>query len=627
MNKTHKIAILGTSLVVLLMGLFIAKDWKPLPEEMPLGTSVSAPSESGLVGMWSMDNASTTAVIDLSGNGNDGAIASTTVNFVADQNGVPNQAMDFDGVGDYVTVGNIGNIKTFSAWVYPTANTKSIVDFDGGTISAEITNANLITATGWTTPTTYVNGVAGKLITLNSWNFITITSATNVNANALILGKEVSYYTGSISDVAIYSSALTQDQVSQLYKAGRTTAKWKIDPTSGVGTTTPKLQKGLIFDMPLQEPYTEAFSTTTANYLTTKDRTPYANDGKVDGATVTYDGLVDSAIGDVYINQDQAYGTWEFDVNKADDANIYVHFINSDTSIDDGYRFALRSTENIQFDVITNGAHDSTLFTSTSYISADTNYRFKITRSLDNHFTSYIKGGVYGWDSWTQIVESTGANPTTSGDDDYTSSTNLVVSTTADSGNSISNLKIDGKRHSLADATVSSGTWTTTAPSYDFDGTDDYIDLGLNKPTNLTGDITVSAWINPEVIGIDAILDNGEIIFYIYPSTDKILFSSNGGGIYIYSDNNSLSSNIWQHILVTRPSAGTNTNIYINGILGATANQNSGTPAAGTTNTFIGNRATLDRDFDGDMSDFKIWNRVLSASEVDYLYSKEKSKY
>ena len=186
-----------------------------------------------------------------------------------------------------------------------------------------------------------------------------------------------------------------------------------------------------------------------------------------------------------------------------------------------------------------------------------------------------------------------------------------------------------GKRHSLNKAVQSTGTWTTTAPSYEFDGTDDYIDLGADAPTDLTGDLTISAWINPSgwgEFGEGRIIDNGKLRFVIYSTNNRIRFES-VAGVSIYSADNSISLNAYQHILVTRPSAGTNTNIYINGVLSGTPNQNSGTPTGGTTNTTIGSNAALNRTFDGQISGLKIWNELLDVSQINYLYSKEKGNY
>ena len=251
-------------------------------------------NKENLVGAWTLNqddvNNAGTSIKDKSGNGNDGVIAVTPATFEQDQNGVPNQAMTFDGVGDYLTVGNIGNIKSISGWIYPTADDKSLFDLDGGTTSVEISSGTL-SSTAWTAPIYYVNGVVSQTLTLNAWNFITITDTTAENASALIIGNEASYYTGSISDLAIYSSALTQGEVSKLYLAGRTTAKIKMD-ANNANKITPKLQKGLILDMPLAEPYTEAGDDKIVSTLVNLETYAYTTftEASTSGFTATSDG-------------------------------------------------------------------------------------------------------------------------------------------------------------------------------------------------------------------------------------------------------------------------------------------------------------------------------------------------
>lgn len=182
---------------------------------------------------------------------------------------------------------------------------------------------------------------------------------------------------------------------------------------------------------------------------------------------------------------------------------------------------------------------------------------------------------------------------------------------------------------SLAKAIQISGTWATNRPAYKFNGSGDYIDLGEDKPTDLTGDITISAWINPESWGesnYGRILSNGQTEVWVGSIHSSVYFDCEGGASSIISADNSISLNTWQHILITRTADGV-VNFYIDGNLSGDINQDSGTPVAGTTNTFIGNREALDRTFDGQISGLKIWNRILAPREIYKLFNKEKNIY
>ena len=78
---------------------------------------------------------------------------------------------------------------------------------------------------------------------------------------------------------------------------------------------------------------------------------------------------------------------------------------------------------------------------------------------------------------------------------------------------------------------------------------------------------------NPDLIA------NGKSYLGIDESNGRLAFSSNSGQV-VRSANNSIALNTWYHVLVTRTkSVPLLDNLYINGILSGTANQNSATGA------------------------------------------------
>ena len=58
----------------------------------------------------------------------------------------------------------------------------------------------------------------------------------------------------------------------------------------------------------------------------------------------------------------------------------------------------------------------------------------------------------------------------------------------------------------------------------------------------------------------------------------------------------------------------------MNGVLSGAANQDSGTPAIGTTNTFIGNKDDGLRAFDGKIAKVRLYSYAMSAGQVADLY-------
>ncbi len=161
-----------------------------------------------------------------------------------------------------------------------------------------------------------------------------------------------------------------------------------------------------------------------------------------------------------------------------------------------------------------------------------------------------------------------------------------------------------------------------------FDGVNDLVDTGASDWIN-TSALTVSAWIRPKSHGeggAGSILDNRKAIFGMYDGagTNAVTFSSNAGVTTAKSANGSVPFNKWTHVIATRDASGV-VNFYVNGTLSGTANQNSGTPAAGTVGVQIGNTVFLSRTWDGYIDDLRVYNRVLSATEAKQLYNQNSS--
>lgn len=101
----------------------------------------------------------------------------------------------------------------------------------------------------------------------------------------------------------------------------------------------------------------------------------------------------------------------------------------------------------------------------------------------------------------------------------------------------------------------------------------------------------------------------------------KIVFISDGSADATGNPCSGSIPNItgWNNYTATRTAAGL-VNFYINGVLSGTANQNTGTPGAATTNLIIGNNAAGTRGVLGNLlSNAMTFNRVLTAKEVENL--------
>jgi len=159
------------------------------------------------------------------------------------------------------------------------------------------------------------------------------------------------------------------------------------------------------------------------------------------------------------------------------------------------------------------------------------------------------------------------------------------------------------------------------------DGSDDHVELEAGQGLNLTGNLTVTAWICPEsfgAAGYGRIVDKGSIAsgfaFYVKQSIQGLAYLTYGGS-NIDSDSGVIELDRWQHVAVSYDDASDTIAFYVNGTAagGGTYLTN---PADSTgEELIIGNRLdSLDRGFKGMLSDIRIYSRTLTAEEISAIY-------
>ncbi|MFA6077283.1 MAG: LamG-like jellyroll fold domain-containing protein [Candidatus Paceibacterota bacterium] len=232
--KKYISALLSFTLIALLFFL--------LSNQVHASTfGISRPVNSlGLVGYWTFDGKNTPwtsatagTTLDSSGNGNTGTLTNMA-QATSPVAGKIGQGLDFGGVDDYINIGNVGSgIRTISFWIKaPSAASQKIINIDG-TDQIETNGSSQITATSFPGATVYVNGVAGSTISAGTWNHVTITDSTGVNASTFELGRVSStYLSGSLDDVRIYNRALSTTEITQLYNTG--ISKFGVSPTKAL---------------------------------------------------------------------------------------------------------------------------------------------------------------------------------------------------------------------------------------------------------------------------------------------------------------------------------------------------------------------------------------------------------
>ena len=173
---------------------------------------------------------------------------------------------------------------------------------------------------------------------------------------------------------------------------------------------------------------------------------------------------------------------------------------------------------------------------------------------------------------------------------------------------------------------VQAGEWMLS-----FDGADDAVNAGTLGGANLQS-YTYEAWINPNSCGgygsvgfgrVFAgkglmLFANGLATSQFYPMNSFVLSVGESGSYY--SNNETFKIGQWQHVAVTHDAATHEVKLYING-QEATLTTRTAVENAMADNSaaelYIGNQASLDRQFDGLIDNARVWNVVRSQAEIE----------
>jgi hypothetical protein len=166
------------------------------------------------------------------------------------------------------------------------------------------------------------------------------------------------------------------------------------------------------------------------------------------------------------------------------------------------------------------------------------------------------------------------------------------------------------------------------------DSTSTNMGINLGDPTELRtiSNLTVSAWIKPESWGQSSygriadkkaggsgwafFLNNQSVGSSITFTRDRFVDASVTGAY------GSISLNVWQHVAVTYQSSAIK--IYVNGneVSYYSYSLGSGSLVSDMSrNLIVGNRGNGARGFKGSIDDFRIYDRVLSAGEIEHIYT------
>ena len=151
-----------------------------------------------------------------------------------------------------------------------------------------------------------------------------------------------------------------------------------------------------------------------------------------------------------------------------------------------------------------------------------------------------------------------------------------------------------------------------------FDGTNDYVTADINLPT---GDFTYSAWVKFNTVS------RKESIFSVGGDNELLIIKNTNGKLAVWIGGSeqivesSATDTDWHHIALTR--SGVNATLYRDGVsIGSSTSVGSGSLSFGNCDLLIasdsdnGCDGSLDDYLDGQIDELRIWDDVRTVSEI-----------
>lgn len=173
----------------------------------------------------------------------------------------------------------------------------------------------------------------------------------------------------------------------------------------------------------------------------------------------------------------------------------------------------------------------------------------------------------------------------------------------------------------VASAVIS--TVTVNAAALNFDGANDYVNIGngINTSLNNTNKVTVEAWVKPSTnTGFGAIIGNyattsGALQFLLRRQNNDFAFLTNNGGFVGVTAVATVTLNTWTHLAGTWD--GATIRLFVNGVLSATAAA-TGSIVTTTDPYWIGGETAAGGEyFKGNIDEIRVWNTARTQCEIN----------
>ena len=166
-----------------------------------------------------------------------------------------------------------------------------------------------------------------------------------------------------------------------------------------------------------------------------------------------------------------------------------------------------------------------------------------------------------------------------------------------------------------------------------FDGSNDLVQFPINSSLNITNNITLECFVNLNVIANGGVITFGtgsgeQYSLWFFTSPSRFAFGTNWPSSFEYGPTTTaLSSNTWYHVTTTFISGAWK--IYLNGVLDNSGSFNvSSLPVVSNAYLTLGDNHPGGQEYlSGKIANVKIYNRVLSATEISQNYEAVKTRF
>lgn len=161
-------------------------------------------------------------------------------------------------------------------------------------------------------------------------------------------------------------------------------------------------------------------------------------------------------------------------------------------------------------------------------------------------------------------------------------------------------------------------------PAAALDGTSGYVGVPAGAVTDLSGGLSLEAWVNPSAVGsFQKVFDlgngaaNDNVVLGRYGSSNDVQFqvfhgSTSVGAIYA---SGALVANTWQHLVATLSPSGAMA-LYRNGVYVAAGTATSVPTTVARTQAYVGRSSWGDAHYAGGIDEVAIYHRALTAAQV-----------